>query len=229
MQMQNVTVLVSENLDFNVLGLTDEFFEKNGAIAEGACGFRLRFIQQFVQILRFPDNAHAAAAATKSRLDNQGKSDFFGNGHRLLAITDGLIRAFENRDLYRARHFAGGCLVAHHVEDLRFWADEDDAGIGAGLRERRVFRQEAVAWVDGIDAFFFGESDDALDVEIRSERAFFFIQLVGFIGFEAVRAKPILGGIDGHGANAQFSRRAHDANGDLTAVGHHQFFDGADG
>ena len=82
--------------------------------------------------------------------------------------------------------------------------------------------------MDGVHAFFLRERHDALDVEIGAERSFGLVQFVGFIRLEAVRAEPVLAGVDGHRADAQFRRRAHDADGDLGAVRHHQLADGAD-
>ena len=45
-------------------------------------------------------------------------------------------------------------------------SDESDAGAFAGAGQGGVFGEEAVARVDEVDALFFGECDDAFDVEV---------------------------------------------------------------
>jgi hypothetical protein len=78
----------------------------------------------------------------------------------------------QRRDVKLERDVPGGGLVTHHVQDLRCGSDEDDAFALAGGGEVGVLGEEAVAGVDGIDAFLFGQRDDAFDIKIGSERAF---------------------------------------------------------
>ena len=75
-----------------------------------------------------------------------------------------------------------------------------------------------------VDPFFLGQGDDAVDVQIGFHRPLALADLVGFVGFEAVQAQPVFFGIDGDGAQAELGRRAHDADGDFTAIEGEQFF-----
>jgi hypothetical protein len=83
-------------------------------------------------------------------------------------------------------------------------ADERDAGVFAGLSQVRVFGQEAVAGVDGVDAVACGDLDDGWNVEIGADR---------------LAAGADLVGLDRHRANPQLVGAAEDADGDFAAVG----------
>ena len=58
---------------------------------------------------------------------------------------DRLGRARDDRHARRLHQLAGAGLRAHRLDRARGRADEDDARVLAGLRERRVLGQEAVA------------------------------------------------------------------------------------
>ena len=228
MQVQHIAVLVRQDLHFDVLGLAHKFFQKHRPVAKGALRFRLRFIQQLLQVLRLAHHAHAASAAAKGRLDDQRKADLLRRRQCLLAVAHRLIRAFQDRHVQLARHIARRSLVTHHLQDLRVRADEDDPGIRAGLGKLRVLREEAVAWVDGVHALLLRQRHDAFDVQVRAQRSFVLVQLIGLVRLEAVRAEAVLLRIDAHCFQSQLGGRPHHADGDFRAVRHHQFLDGAD-
>ena len=228
-QMQDVAVLVGEDLDFDVLRPADESLQKHCAVAERALGLGLRLIEQFFEVLGFADDAHAASATAEGRLDDQREADLFRHGDRFLAIADGFLRAFEDRHIELAGDAAGGGFVPHAVEDFRIRSDEDDASLRTGLGELWILTEKAVAGVDGVHAFFLGQGDDALDVEVGAERAFVLVQLVGFVRLEAMRAKAVFLRVDAHRADAEFRGRAHDTNGDFRAVRDHELLDRPDG
>ncbi len=124
---------------------------------------------------------------------------------------------------------AGGGFVAHHVEQFGTRADEDDAGLGAGAGEVGVFREKTVARVDGIDALFLGDADDARDVEVGGDGAHAASDLVGLVGLLAVDGKAVLLRVDADSAETELGAGAKDAHRDLGAVGGHEFRDRADG
>ena len=114
MQVNHVAVLIAENLHFDVLGARNVFFEEHGRIAEGAFGFRLRFIEQTAEVARFVNDAHAAAAAAESRLDDQREADFLGRLQRFFAIGNGLFVAGQDGNVDLLGERTRGGLVAHH-------------------------------------------------------------------------------------------------------------------
>jgi hypothetical protein len=78
--------------------------------------------------------------------------------------------------------------------------------------------------MNGVNAFFLGQGDDAVNVQIGFNRALAFADLVGLIGFETVQAQPIFFGLDGDGAQTELGRGAHDADRDLAAIQGKEFF-----
>ena len=74
---------------------------------------------------------------------------------------------------------------------FRSWADKGDARFFTLLSEVGVFGQKAVARVDGVDAFVFGEMNDFVDVQIGIDRIFALADFVRFVGFCAEQGKTI--------------------------------------
>src|SRR5690606_27914339 len=71
-QVDDVAVFVAEDLDLDVFGAGDVFFEEDGGVAEGAAGLGLGFVEQVGEIRGFVHDAHAAAAASEGGFDDEG-------------------------------------------------------------------------------------------------------------------------------------------------------------
>ena len=227
-QMDHVAVLVAENLHLDVLGVRNIFFEEHRWIAEGAFGFRLRFVQQTRKVGSFLHHAHAASAAAEGGLDDEREADLLCGLHRLLAVGNGFFVAGQNRDVDFLCERAGGGFVAHHVEQLRPRPDERDAGFGARAGEVRVLGKKAVTWMNRVHAFFLGDGNDALDVEIRGDRSLVLADEIRLVRLESVQAEAVGLRVDGDGAQIQFRARAENADGNLATVGSEEFFKGTD-
>lgn len=226
-EVQNIAVLVAQDLHLDVLGAPDEFLQEHRAVAKGALRLALRLVQQRLQFLRLPHDTHAAPAAAKSRLDDQRKSNRLRNRQGLLAALDRLFRARQRGNLELLRHVARGGFVAHHFQHARRRPDEKNALALASARQLRVLRQKTVARMNRVAPFFLRDADDALDVEIRAQRTFLLVQLVGLVRFETMRAETIFICINRDRANPEFARCAHHADGDLRAIGDKQLGDRA--
>ncbi len=218
-EMEDVAVAVADDLDFDVFGAGDVAFEEDGGISEGERGFVAGFFEEAFEVFGFVDDAHSAAAASESGFDDEGEADFLADLEGGVEVGDWIFGAGEGGDFDFFGGAAGGGFVAHHFEKIGLWADESDAGFGAGAGEFGVFGEESVTGMDHVDAFFEGEGDDAFDVEVGGDGAFSLADQVGFVGFEAVDGVAVLVGVDGDGAEAEFVRGTEDANGDFTAVG----------
>src|SRR6185437_2774720 len=109
-------------------------------------------------------------------------------------------------------------LRAHRLDRARRGADEDDARVLAGLRERCVLREEAVARVDRLGARALGRGEDLLDAEVVL-RGRTVAQVVGLVRALDVRRVAVQLRIDGHARDPHLLQGARDADRDLTAVG----------
>src|SRR5207302_10111704 len=103
-------------------------------------------------------------------------------------------------------------------------AYEWDAGALAGAGQRRILGKETVAGMNGVDAFFAGERNDAFDIEIRLDGSFTFADQIGFVGLEAMEGQPVLLGVDGDGPQAELIGGAQDTDGDFAAIQCEEFF-----
>src|SRR5581483_9100061 len=102
---------------------------------------------------------------------------------------------------------------------LRSWADEDDSGFRASLREAGILGQEAVTGMDGIHAGFACYAQNILDVEVRLDGRPVPTDEIGFVGLGPVQREAILLRIDRDRPYAQLGRGTHDADRDLAAIG----------
>ena len=164
------------------------------------------------------DPPHAAAAAAGDGLDEQRV------GHVLRRLDErvdvgGRLDRRERRDAGRLGGGDRPGLVAGQRQHLGGRADEGDAGVGAGLGELRVLREEAVARVDRVGAGLHRGRDDRLRVEVGAHRVAALADLVGLVGLQPVLGAPVLVGEDGDRLGAELVGGPERTDGDLAAVG----------
>ena len=123
-QMDNVAVIVAEKLNLDMLGLVEEAFDEDGAIAEGSLGFRSGALECFLERLLVADDSHTTAATTKSSLDDDGESVLVGKVLNLLEPLDGARCTRHNRDIGSNGQLSSGDLVTKSVDHIRRGANE---------------------------------------------------------------------------------------------------------
>ncbi len=216
-QIYDVAVRVAEHLDLDVAGLGDVFLHQHVIVAETRRCLTLARGERIEEVLVPLHQSHALAPAAGRGLDQHRVADLVSLGQQMLW---GLFIAVVTR---RERHtgrfhelFRLG-LRAHRADRRHRWADEDDAGLFAGLAERLVFRQEAVARMDGLRAGGFRRGNDVVDDEIafaRRRRA----DQDRLIRQPHMARPGIRLGIHRHGANPHAARRFDHAAGNLATV-----------
>ena len=162
--------------------------------------------------------AHATPTATGAGLDHQWEADAFGfplQGGIVLGTAlitgDARYAGVEHGEF-------GQAFAAHQFDRLGAGADEGERGLLAGAGEVGVFREEAVAGVNGVGAGQLGGGEDGLCVQVGlvdGRRA----DVYGFVGHLHVQGIGIRVAVHGHGAVAEGLGSALDAAGDFTAVG----------
>jgi len=184
-EMDDVAVLVAEHLHLDVLGARDVFLEEDAALpnarSASPCASSRRCARSAgLWTTRMPRPPPPNAALMMS-----GKPiDFAVLSASSRSVIGSSVREGGHADLLRER--AGGGFVAHHVEELGARADEDQAGGTHGAGEVGVLGEEAVTGVDGVDALFLRDGNDAVDVEVGGDGALAGADLVGLVGFVAV-------------------------------------------
>jgi hypothetical protein len=111
-----------------------------------------------------------------------------------------------------------GELIAHRADDIRAGADKRQPRVGTGLSELRVFRQEPVAGMNGVDAVPPGDLDDPLAAKVGLGRGLAF-ERVGLIRREHVRRPPIGLRVHRHRPQPHLLHRPRNPNGNLSAIG----------
>ena len=170
------------------------------------------------------DAAHALAAAAGHRLDQHRIADlvgFFLEEFRLLPVA---VIAGHHRHAGLLHQRLGAALEAHGADRRGRRADENDAGVDAGLREIGVLREKAVAGMDAVGARRLGGGDQRVDAQIAfggRRRA----DAVRLVGKPHVQRAGVGVGIDRDGAQAEPLGGAGDAAGDLAAIGDQDGFE----
>ncbi len=112
----------------------------------------------------------------------------------------------------------GGIFEAHRLNAFRLGADPDQARIDYGLCEPGVFGQKAIARMHCLSARFLGRGDDLLahQITLGGRRGTDMHRLVCAARMQSLGIRVR---IDRDRCNAHGLRRAHDAAGDLSAIG----------
>jgi len=161
---------------------------------------------------------HAAPAAARRRLDEDGIADLGADAQSLLVIADGARRAWHAGDAQPHRRPLGLDLVAHNADMLGAWADESDVVLAEDFGEAGVFREEAIAGMDRVGAGDFAGRQQRGDVEIGIARRGWpdADALVGEFDMHRLRIGRRM---DGDGGDAQLLGGAQDAQRNLAPVG----------
>lgn len=110
-QVDDVAVAITEQLDFDVLGLVQEALDKDGAVAEGRLGLGGGTLESVLQLLLLADNSHATATTTESGLDDYREAVLVSELLDLLVFLDGSVSARDNRNTTLHGKVTSGNLV----------------------------------------------------------------------------------------------------------------------
>ena len=217
-------VVVGEDLDLDVAGAEHLALEVEVVAAEGAAGEGAGALDGAGELGGAGDDGHADAAAAAAGLDDQRVADL-GRGAFEVVVGEVALGAGDEREAPLAHRGAGLVLVAHQVDVVAAGPDEGDAALLAGAGEVGVLGEQAVARVDGVAAGGFGGVEDGVDVEVRL-RDGGGTEPGGAVGAAHVQGAGVGVGVDGVRADAEAAAGAHDADGDLAAVGDQESVEG---
>src|SRR5262249_31836997 len=110
-----------------------------------------------------------AAAAAARRLNQHRVTDLVRDRARI-GEASRRVRTVRHRHARGPHQFAYPELTAEGFDQLRRWADEDEAGVARCPRERWIFGQKAVARVQRVGADRLRGSDQLVDREVTLDR-----------------------------------------------------------
>ena len=217
-EIEDVAVLVGEELDFDVAGALDEFFEIDLAGAKGARGLVAGGDEGGGQLGWRLDGAHALAAAAGCCLEHDGIADFFGDLEGFVGGCEAADRAGGARHAGTVGGGAGAGFRAELAHGGGGRADEGDAGGGAGFGEVGVLGKESVAGMNGVRVAVASDFEDAVAAEIGVDRGRG-AEAIGLVGVEDVKRGAVGVGVDGYGRDAELTAGPDEAECDFAAVG----------
>ncbi len=222
-QVHGVAEGIGEDLRLDVLGIDDALLEEYLGAAEGLGRLGDHPRERLFQLLAAVAATDAATAAAGGGLEHHRVADPLGFAQGLGEIGDVAFGAGGAGHAGGDHAAAGFGLVAHAADHLRRRADELDTALGADFRQLGIFREEAIAGVQGVAATFHRQVHQGARVEVAGQRVR--ADAVGFVGALDVQRVAIGLGVDGHRADAHLGAGAHDADGNLAAVGDQDLLD----
>src|SRR5215813_4057777 len=154
-QMQEIAVLVSKDLYFDVARTREKFLEEYRSIPERRFRFALRFFDACFEFGFLLNNTHSTPATPHCSFDDNGIADlscnFLGFGHGLHR----LFGSWQDRNPSYGCQPSGGSLISEEFQQFRRGADEGDPGFATGARESGVFRQKTISWMDRVHVLLF--------------------------------------------------------------------------
>ena len=218
----DAAVGVGEDLDFDVAGIFQIFFEIETRVAESVERFGGGIAPGGSEVGIAGNETHAFSAAAGDGFEQYGVAHRLCEGLRLVGFFDGIVAAGNGGDVGAACELAAGGFRAESFHGFGGRTDEDEAGFLAGTGERGIFREESVAGVDGVAAGAAGYVDQFVDAEITfaGGRG---ADEVGFVGEADMEGGAVGFAEDGDGADAEFAAGAEDAHGDFAAIGNQDF------
>lgn len=122
--MHNVTMVISEELDLNVLGLVQEAFHEDCAIAKGRLCLGCGSLERLLQTCLIAHHSHATTTAAVSGLDDNGETIFISEALNLLKGGHCTGGTRDNGNIGPNSQCSCRNLVAEGVNDIGRRSDE---------------------------------------------------------------------------------------------------------
>ncbi len=217
-EVDDVAVGVGEHLHLDVPRAFDQSLDQQRAVAERTLCLTLCGCNLGSEIVVGRDHTHALATATGRRLDEHWKPDAQCLRGQLRIVQPDPGDSWDHAHAASLDRRLGADLVAHRLDRLDRWPDENDPGVRTGRGECTVLGQEPVAGVQRLRARRDRSLDDPLDREVALRgrgRA----ETPGNVGVGDVPGVHVGIAVDRDGADAHRPQRADDADRDLSAIG----------
>src|SRR5216110_3121608 len=148
--MDDVSAVIGQDLELDVMRVLDEFLDVYPGIAEGPFRLGPRGVITLHEGNVVMGNAHAPSAAAGDGFNHDRIANSPGIRERLLFVIDNSLRAGWRRYPSFLRQSPADCLVLQCVHRPRTRPDKPDVAALAHVREMSVLGQEPVAWMDGV-------------------------------------------------------------------------------
>ena len=217
-QMDHMALGIRHDLELNVPGVQHQLFQIHLSVAEAGHRLGLGGLIGAVQLLRPVHLPHPPAPASGGGLQQHGIAHLLGQrpgggrvGHRA-------VRPGDHRHPGLLGHGPGGGLAAQLTDHVAGGADIPQPGLPAAVGEVRVFRQKAIARVDGVAIRYPGRRQQGVLIQIAVRRPGR-TNADGPGGQLGGQRALVRRGVDRHGLDVQLPAGPDDPQGDLPPVG----------
>jgi len=216
------TVRIAEDLNFDMARFVDIFFDIDVAIVECGGGFGLCHRDLLRKVVDIMDDAHSLSATAGDSFDDNWEPNGLGDLSRFVGIFNNAIGTHDNGNSGRLHRILGAGLIAHRFDHFGFGTDEGKSGGVANVGKFGVLGEESVAGMNRFGASEMRGADDARDVEVTFASGWR-TDADGLIGKADMERMTIRLGINGDGFNAHLAAGADDTERDFAAVGYEDF------
>src|SRR6478736_5042979 len=223
-QVHDSPVVIAQDLDLDVPRMLDVLLQVHVADAERGFRLALRGLERLRHFRRRSNDAHAAAAAARDRLDDDGVAELPRDLEGLLLAVHGAVAARQYRDPRLLHRASRAGFVAEQPDDVRRGPDELDVAGLAYLGEVRALREKTVAGMNGVGARDFRGAQHRGDAQIAVSAARRADTHV-LVGKAHVQRVLVRFRVHRHGADAELAAGTDDPKGYLSAVGDQDFLE----
>ena len=146
-QMNNISVMVSQHLHLDMSRILNVLLHKNRPISEILLRLTGGPFQLLLQVLFSPDDMHTFAATTCCRFDQHRIRHLGGLLQNLLLAS---CETKSDRNAFLYGNVSGRNLIAHQTNHLRIWTNENQVVRSTRFSQLGILREEAVTRMDGI-------------------------------------------------------------------------------
>ncbi len=221
-QVDHVAVAVAQHLYFDMARVDHAPFHEDFRLAKSLAGLGNHALVVGDEVFFVVAAADAAPAAAVGGLEHHRVADLAGQHAGFFHVGEIALAARHAGNAGGDHGVARPHLVAHLADHFGIWPDEPDVAARADFGKLRVFREEAVARMQGVAAGSDGDVDDVMCIQIAGDRLG--ADVIGFVRFFYVQRVAVGIGVDGDRLDAHFRAGTHDADGNFTTVGDEYFF-----
>jgi hypothetical protein len=222
-KMNQIAMRITKDLDLEMFGFFDVFFQKNISVTKGSKGLGCSTLEPFQQFFLVVGHAHAPPAASGTGFDDDRVAGAFCEKQSLLLSRDRFLRA---RNSWNARfqgNLAAGYFIAETSLNIRCRPDKCDSGTLTGFGKISIFRKKTVARMDRVDILLARQVDNLIDPQIGFDRPLPLAHQISLVSLVAMQRQAILLRIDGDRGNPQFGTSPKYPDSNLAAIRRHNF------
>ena len=123
-QVNNVSVVVTEELDLNVLWLVEEALDEDCAVAESRLCLGCCSLERLLQCALLANNTHTTSTTTVCCLDNDWEAVLVGESLDILKLVNGTLGTWNNWNASCNGKCSRRDLVSKSIDKLWRWTDK---------------------------------------------------------------------------------------------------------